>query len=506
MAAHMRSSEGLHSGRSRGLRGRFGLPGFRSERREPLFDIDVEPEIAWPDRRAAPSHPAETGASEQAAVGPVESDWARLQRCGDLVLDEAGDLSGTGRVRFLRLRDDPSLPRPPTLLTVSHDGSIYFLVPATLLLPERWTPELRARLPRSLVAKASPNVPDDFHWPDGSGVIAAIEEHEQLVFHVRTLREARELLARERDPGAELYGSAGAVAHSPPMLVEGLMREHGISVVYGAFDAFKTTLVLDLAAHVAMGAPWQGRAVSHRPVVWYALDGADDVALRLSAIETELRHGECGWGQDRAPFSVRRRIPEDYLAWRAELCRIAERWEKIGAARDAIGEMPPEASAIDRIARPPLVVIDALSMALGNEFEQGPRAARFIQECVDLLRERQDLTTDGPASDEKRAREHGPLPATIASPVASHIILIHQQTTARTEFDGPGVVLANSQALFRVHRFGEIEDEARPMAGQLTPMRVKGMVRPPPVRFAVEAVPIEGTPQTTAILSPDGGF
>jgi hypothetical protein len=248
--------------------------------------------------------------------------------------------------------------------------------------------------------------------------------------------------------------------------------------------------VLDLAAHLAMGAPWQGRALAQRPVVWYALDGADDVPLRLRALEAELRTGECAWGQDRAPFSVRRRIPDDYLAWRAELCRIAERWEKVGAARDAIGEMPTEAAAIDRIARPPLVVIDSLSMALGNEFEQGPRAARFIQECLDLLRERRDLT------------EHG---AAVASPVASHIILIHQQTTTRTDFDGPGVVLANSQALYRVHRFGEVEDEVRPMAGQLTPMRLKGMVRPAPVRFAVEVVPIEGTTQTAAILTPGGG-
>ena len=504
----MRSSEGLHFGRARGLRGRFGLPGFRSERREPLFDIDVDPDLARPENRAARTHAAESGnKAEPAPEAAAETDWARLQKCGALALDEAGDLSGEGRMRFVRLHDDPSLPRPSMLPTVSHDGNIYFLVPATLLLPERWTSGLSARLPRSIVVKGTPNVPDDFRWPDGPGVIAAIEEHEQLVFHVRTLRGARELLARERDPSADLYGSAGAVAHAPPMLVGGLMRERGISVVYGAFDAFKTTLVLDLAVHVAMGAAWQGRAVSHRPVVWYALDGADDVALRLSAIETELRRGECGWGQDRAPFSVRRRIPEDYLAWRAELCRIAERWEKIGAARDAIGEMPSEASTINRLARPPLVVIDALSMALGNEFEQGPRAARFIQECVDLLRERQDLTTpEGLASDEKRAREHGPLPATIASPVASHIILIHQQTTARTEFDGPGVVLANSQALFRVHRFGEVEDEVRPMAGQLTPMRIKGMVRPPPVRFAVEVVTIEGTTQTTASIVPDGGL
>jgi len=43
------------------------------------------------------------------------------------------------------------------------------------------------------------------------------------------------------------------------MLIEGLMRERGVSLVYGDFDEFKTTLVLDMMAHVAMGVPWQGR-------------------------------------------------------------------------------------------------------------------------------------------------------------------------------------------------------------------------------------------------------
>ena len=35
------------------------------------------------------------------------------------------------------------------------------------------------------------------------------------------------------------------------MLIDGLMRERGVSVFYGDFDEFKTTLVLDMMAHVA---------------------------------------------------------------------------------------------------------------------------------------------------------------------------------------------------------------------------------------------------------------
>jgi hypothetical protein len=51
-----------------------------------------------------------------------------------------------------------------------------------------------------------------------------------------------------------------------------------------------------------------------------------------------------------------------------------------------------------------------------------------------------------------------------------------------------------------VHRFGKIADHQRPFSGQLTPIRVKGIPRPAPIRFDVDVVPVEGTNQTAAIL------
>jgi hypothetical protein len=55
-----------------------------------------------------------------------------------------------------------------------------------------------------------------------------------------------------------------------------------------------------------------------------------------------------------------------------------------------------------------------------------------------------------------------------------------------------------------VHRFGRADDDTQAMAGQLTPVRTKGMLRPAPVRFAVEVVPGEGTAQTAAVLAEGG--
>ena len=113
------------------------------------------------------------------------------------------------------------------------------------------------------------------------------------------------------------------------MLVEGLMRERGVSVFYGALNEFKTTFLADMTAHIAMGAPWQGREVKPRPVIWYALEGKEEVPLRLKALEASLRGKDTAWGDDGVPLTVRDRIPEDRREWRAEISRIASRWEAI---------------------------------------------------------------------------------------------------------------------------------------------------------------------------------
>ena len=85
-------------------------------------------------------------------------------------------------------------------------------------------------------------------------------------------------------------------------------------------------------------------------------------------------------------------------------------------------------------------------------------------------------------------------------PVASHVIVIHHQTKTGTEFAGHRAIAANTQGLYRIHRYGRMADKVRPCSGQLTPQRVKGIPRPAPIRFEAEAVSVEGTKQTALIL------
>ena len=47
----------------------------------------------------------------------------------------------------------------------------------------------------------------------------------------------------------------------PAELVEGMLIERTMSVVYGDSNTGKSFLVLDMAAHISIGMPWFGRQV-----------------------------------------------------------------------------------------------------------------------------------------------------------------------------------------------------------------------------------------------------
>ena len=183
-------------------------------------------------------------------------------------------LDGDGKYLFVRVNHDPDVT-PPTNVPYIVQGTgeaIYFMVPVDTDLPV----QLAEGAAPTLGGNGSINLsnvrafdPPDTYWPTGAEIVAAIETYAAGVDDARNAREAKEhserqvhqakeLLERERQSYSGLYASAARIDEETPMLIEGLMRERGVSVFYGAFDEFKTTLVLDMVAHVAMGAPWQG--------------------------------------------------------------------------------------------------------------------------------------------------------------------------------------------------------------------------------------------------------
>jgi hypothetical protein len=309
---------------------------------------------------------------------------------------------------------------------------------------------------------------------------------------------------------------------SKPMLIDGLIRERGVSVFYGALDEFKTTVVLDMMVHVAMGAPWQGHEVIPRPIIWYALEGSDELPKRVRALQAKIGTG-AAWGKGHAPIIVRERLPENGDEWRREISKINLKLTKHILARDCLGMLKKKKRTVRRkdgslgsyyeSAYPtfipvegddaPIIVVDTLSLALGGEDEKGPKAAGFIKDCLELLKDRPDIVSpDFPDDDfygtqlQQWVDENGYL----EFGVAAHIIIIHHQTKTGIDIAGHRAIAANTQGLYRIHRFGKITDVDRPYSGLITPQRVKGIPCPAPVRFDVEVVPVEGTKQTAAIL------
>jgi hypothetical protein len=70
---------------------------------------------------------------------------------------------------------------------------------------------------------------------------------------------------------------------TPDPLIGGLFWRGTVARVFGPSTVGKTWVALDLAAHVALGMPWQGRAVEQGAVVYVAAEGAPTVGPRLAA-------------------------------------------------------------------------------------------------------------------------------------------------------------------------------------------------------------------------------
>jgi hypothetical protein len=70
---------------------------------------------------------------------------------------------------------------------------------------------------------------------------------------------------------------------SAPSLIEQLIPQRSLSVIYGEPGAGKSFLVLDLACSIAAGIPWHGRAVHQGPVVYVAAEGRGGMPARITA-------------------------------------------------------------------------------------------------------------------------------------------------------------------------------------------------------------------------------
>jgi hypothetical protein len=73
----------------------------------------------------------------------------------------------------------------------------------------------------------------------------------------------------------------------PTYVIDGLITEHGFTLVYGAPASFKSFLALDWLLCMAYGRSWCGRPVMPRSVLYIAGEGVGGIKKRVAAWRTE---------------------------------------------------------------------------------------------------------------------------------------------------------------------------------------------------------------------------
>jgi hypothetical protein len=74
----------------------------------------------------------------------------------------------------------------------------------------------------------------------------------------------------------------------PQELVEGMLIEGGMTVVYGDSNTGKSFLVLDMVAHITLGRSWFGKRVKRSGVVYLAAESHRSIMDRARALEDSL--------------------------------------------------------------------------------------------------------------------------------------------------------------------------------------------------------------------------
>lgn len=148
--------------------------------------------------------------------------------------------------------------------------------------------------------------------------------------------------------------------------VEGLLVRAAMSVFYGPSNCGKTFFASDLALHIALGKPWNGREVDQGGVIYCALEGSHGIRNRVTAW---AKH----YGVEGAPlpFAI---IPValNLLNPEADTSRLIE------AIQEAAAKMGQPVA---------LVVMDTLSRAMAGGNENAPEDMGALVMNSDRIRQ-----------------------------------------------------------------------------------------------------------------------
>lgn len=146
----------------------------------------------------------------------------------------------------------------------------------------------------------------------------------------------------------------------PSWLIDGILTDNGLSVVWGRSGAMKSFVALDMALCVATGLPWHGKATRAGMVIYVAAEGAHGLGRRAQ-----------GWRRTRgkgAPKPAFKMIPHP----------VALSSDDLEAMVEAILQLQ---------ARPVLIVIDTLARTFGAGDENKQADMNAYVSAADRLRD-----------------------------------------------------------------------------------------------------------------------
>lgn len=151
----------------------------------------------------------------------------------------------------------------------------------------------------------------------------------------------------------------------PSFLIDELVPDYGLTVLYGPPESYKSFVALDLALSVVFGQAWNGRAVKQGAVLYIAGEGVRGIARRVAAW---LRHH--GLEDANAPFHL--------LGTSVNLLEPAQVLKLVRTLEE-----------LRRIAEHPfsMVVIDTVARAMPGADENAARDMGMFISATDRVRD-----------------------------------------------------------------------------------------------------------------------
>lgn len=149
-----------------------------------------------------------------------------------------------------------------------------------------------------------------------------------------------------------------------PWLIDGVLKQGELSVMFGAPGAGKSMVALDMALCITQGRPWNGHETAVGPVVYIAAEGQGGVKLRVLA-----------WNQGKRPDCS----TDEWQRFKV----VAEPVQLVGDDLVALIE-----SIVKAVEGAKLVIVDTLARtALGLEENSAKDMGKYVH-AADQLRKR----------------------------------------------------------------------------------------------------------------------